>query len=142
MQLVVHEIKADGVSQQVVPTRTMLLSAIRPHIYKHGSPTGSLIVQVCATDGTVIAESDPLTISSISTATYFHGYVRFDVKASLRRNASYLIKVMSGDGYSFSESAYCGVCSDFDLNKYTKQYTPTGYNDDPLDLEFWELKYK
>lgn len=138
MKLLVFEIQEAGVYQTVKPTRNVNIEAIRPHLYVHANPAGTVKVQVQDSSGGLIAESTALTIADISAATYFHGKVRFYINASLRKGETYRIAVVGAGGYSFSESAYIGVCNSFDLSTYDASYSPNvGFNA-PLALEIWE----
>lgn len=141
MNLVVHELTASGISQKVIPSERTNVVAIRPHIYRHLFPAGSLKVQILDSASVVVAESALVPISSIETANYFHGYIRFDVNAYLQKNTEYTIKLV-GDGYTFAESAYVGWCGGFDLGKYPANYVPTCNLDKPLDVEIWKRTEK
>jgi hypothetical protein len=117
-------------------TENAHIYAIRPHIYKHGSPAGSLVLDVLDANGKLIKSSSAVTISSISTANYFHGYVKFDISLPVTSGKTYQIK-LRGTGYTFSASAYIGWCNDFDLRKYTADYSPNTGIDAALDMEIW-----
>jgi hypothetical protein len=141
MKLIVHELKAAGLSQTVVAPRNMILSAIRPHIYRHNLPTGTLAIEVRDALNTLIATSESITISTIGTKAFFHGYVRFLVDAYLKKGQSYSLKLV-GTGYSFSEPAYVGWCNGYDLGKYDSTTVPADIYQSPLDLEIWERTEK
>lgn len=141
MKLIVHEIST-SVSQKLTPDANTQVSVIRPHIYVHNKPTGTLKVQVAMPDGTLVAESAWLDIQTICTLPYFHGYVRFDVSANLKRGVEYMVSVVAGGGYTFSESGYVGVCNDFDSRKYDISSPITHPWYAPLDVEVWNLSYK
>jgi hypothetical protein len=99
-------------------------------------------VQVATSDGLLIAESDEVNIQDMTTLPYFHGYIRFDVSAHLKRDVEYTVSVVAGGGYTFSESGYVGVCNDFDSRKYNTSATVTNPQYAPLDLEVWSLSLK
>lgn len=139
MKLIVHELGPAGLSQKLIPDRNMFLAAIRPHILRYGRPTGSLKVELRDTTNDLIAESNVVNISDIGSADYFHGYIRFDISAGLQKDTEYVFKVVGGDGYSFSESAYIGVCNDYDLRKYPTSYPVAEGVYAPLDMEVWTL---
>ena len=141
MTLLVHEIYT-SVYQSVRPTKNINIGAIRPHLYIHNVPTGNLKVQICESDGTLLVESPTTNISTISAGNEYHGYVTFYVDAMLLKNTDYLIYVVSGGGYSFNNSAYVGVCNDYDLRKYQPNYTVNHPRFAPLDLEIWSLSQK
>jgi hypothetical protein len=141
MRLVVHELVTE-LSQTLKPSKHTNVCAIRPHLYIHNAPSGSLKVQIKTSDGVLISESEELVITEITDAVYFHGYVRFDIKAFLMRDIEYQVCVVGADGYSFSESAYCGVCNDYDLKKYEAEYEQSAGLSAPLDIEVWALSSK
>ena len=141
MKLIVQEI-ATSVSQKLRPYRNVQIEAIRPCIYVHNKPAGALKVTVSTTDGLLIAESSEVNISDMTTLPYFHGYVRFDVSAHLKRDVEYMVSVVAGSGYTFSESGYVGVCNDFDARKYETDTNVAHPRNAPLDLEVWSLSLK
>lgn len=137
MKLIVHELKTSLYQQIKVKEDNLLLYAIRPHLYKHGNPAGTLKIQLQDSNSKVIANSETLNISAISAATYFHGYVRFLISSPLTNLVSYRAVLIPGGGYSFSESAYIGWCKDFDLRKVNALYSPNSGLNAALDLELW-----
>lgn len=145
MDLIVYEMKPQ-VYQALTATKDTLVKAVRPHIYRHLSPSGSIKVQIKSSDGaTLLGESEAVAISSIeSGSNYFHGYVTLSFNASvwLTAGTTYRIYIVGTGGYSFNESAYVGVCTDFDLRKYTAAYSYTTDYQAPLDIEMWELSLK
>jgi hypothetical protein len=144
MKLIIQELDAPVV-QAVTPDRNLNVVAIRPHIYRHNFPNGSLKIQVLDESDSVLAESESVDIVEIGGQTplsFAHGYLRFDVNVSLRKDTEYKFKLMSGDGYSFSEGAYCGWVNGLDLAKYPVNGTPDGHFQHPFDYEVWERKVK
>lgn len=142
MKLVVNELREEGVAQIVTPPRHVLVEAIRPHIYRHGFPSGTLKLQILNGGGEVVAESNDVPINSIGTLSYFHGYIRFDITAYLAKNESYVINLVGDDDYAFDESAFCGWVNGLDLGKYAaNEIIATSWNA-PLDLEIWERTVK
>jgi hypothetical protein len=142
MKLIIHELQSDALEQVVTPDKNTIVSAIRPRLYRHNFATGSLKVQIKDDTDTVIAESAAVNISDIGTAAFFHGYVRFYVDAYLKKNQTYTVCLVSADGYSFDESAYCGWVNGYDLGKYATATPPADAYAYPLDLEIWERKVK
>ena len=141
MKIIVHEILT-AVSQILTPSENTIVSVLRPHIYVHNKPVGTLKVQISTVDDELIAESNEIDIQTMTTLPYFHGYVRFDVNAFLKANVQYKVSVVAGGGYSFSETGYCGVCNDFDLRKYETDVPVTHPRFAPLDVEVWSLSLK
>ncbi len=131
--------------QPIKADKNMYVVALRPHLYIHGNPAGNVKVQIQDANGYVVAESATETIANLKTLgaytlDYVHGYFRFYVNASLIDQVSYRLAVVCGGGYSFSESAYVGVCLDWDDTKISLNYTPVNKFQYPLDFEIWERK--
>lgn len=137
MNLLVHELISELSQEMTTPREAVQVEAVRPHLYKHNEPVGTIKVQVTDLNDQLIAESDALTITNISDAAFFHGYVTFYVNVQLRPDTTYRFKVVAGGGYSFTESAYVGVCNAFDLEKYSADYSPSNGANACLDLELW-----
>lgn len=142
MKLIVEDLSS-GIVEQKFTTGDfpVNLVAVRPHMYKHLAPAGSIVMQLRDASGSLLKSSDALTIASITAASgnYFHGLIKFDLKAGLLPNTTYRFR-MTTTGYTHSESAYIGWCRDFDLGRYDATYTSdTGLNA-PLGLEIWENK--
>lgn len=136
MTLIVHELTGSGLSQIVRRDRNTIVEAIRPHLYRHNFATGSLKIQIL--DGaTLVAESALVPISSITTAPFFHGLVRFEIDAYLAKDTDYTVKLVGEDGYTFDELSYVGWCVGFDLGHYDPTYEASSLLDYPLDLEIW-----
>jgi len=139
--LVVFELQSDDLKQEIkVKDQNVQVAAIRPHIYRHRFATGSLFVEVQDVNDKIIITSNTIAISAIGTLDFFHGYVRFDIEASLQAEAVYRISLRSTGGYVFAESAYIGWVNDYDLQKYDRNFTPTNDIAAPLDMEIWERK--
>lgn len=135
MKLLVHEIYTE-VYQTVIPTKNVNVEAIRPHLYLNNFPAGNVLVKIHDSSGELVSESEALEISELSTEPYCHGHFRFYIKAHLKAGTTYKI-VISTTGYSFSESAYIGVCNSFDLSAYPANYSPNIGVNAPLDIEIW-----
>lgn len=136
MKLVVHEIKTDPLFQTIVPTKNRNVGVIRPHLYIKGVPAGNLKVQLTSSDGTLLAESASVAISSILAVGEFHGYVSFYLNAFLKKSVSYQVNVVAS-GYTFSESAFVGLVGGYELKKYPNLLPATHPRTAPLDLEIW-----
>lgn len=111
-QILVHELGLtgtydDGRRRQriLVKDANQHITAVRLHIYKHGSPAGSLYVQLQDASGNKMKDSDAVTIASLSSLSYFHGMVKFSITASLKRNTAYWLE-LKGSGYSYGANAH------------------------------------
>jgi len=142
MNLIVHELTSEVLEQSLTTGNDPVqLEAVRPHLYKHNNPAGNLYVELRNSSGALLKTSSAVSVQSITDISnaYFHGYVRFNLKAGLLPNTTYLLRLVSS-GYAFSESAYVGWCNDYDLRKYDVDYIPSGNTIAPLDIEAWEMK--
>lgn len=122
-------------TQQVEATADAQVHAIRPHLYIKNNPAGSLRVNILDSNNRLIESSDTIAISAITSALYFHGYVRFLIEEPLKKGEIYHIRLVGTSGYSFTDtsSPLVGWCFDFDLAKYPK----AAGVDSAFDLEIW-----
>lgn len=139
MRLVVHELVTELSQRIKVGGRDLQLNAVRPHLYKHRSPAGSLFLEVQDTSGRLIKATETIAISAISAATYYHGVIRFSIDLQLRATASYLL-VLKSTGYSFAETGYVGWCNDYDLRLAEPDYSPAAGIHAALLWEPWIKK--
>lgn len=139
--LVVQEVDLEVV-QEIERSTPVNLYAIRPHLYIHNAPAGSLKIQVRDSNGYLVGESETLTIANIKTdagaGNFYHGYVRFLCNIPLMANTVYQVVIVGTAGYAFNSSAYVGVCCEFENRKYAVDYSPNDGTRSPLDIEFWE----
>lgn len=126
------------VYQSIKASKDMFVIALRPHLYIHGAPTGTVKVQVQDENGRVVAESSTQTITDLKTLAYAHKYALFYINANLVEDSFYRLAVVCGGGYSFSESAYVAVCLDWDNPKTEATYSPSAGFNGALDFEIWE----
>jgi hypothetical protein len=141
MKLVVYELET-SITQEIETDEIILLESIRPHLYKHNNPAGSLFLEIRNLSDDLLFTSESVTIQSIHDAAgeaYFHGVVEFPINASLAKNTKYNI-ILKSSGYSFSELSYIGWCNGYDLKVVENSYVPAGDLADALIMEFWERK--
>lgn len=139
--LLVHECDAGNsntVFQEIIPTKNINLSAIRPNLYIHNGPSGTVKVEVRDEFNRLIKASATQTITALKTLAFAHGYFRFNIDTPLIKNVKYRIAVVCGGGYTFAEGAYLGVLKDWDDKKTDQSYTPNVDFNAPLDFEIWE----
>jgi len=140
LKLLIVELQDDDLKQQLrTPDRTVHIDTIRPHIYKHRNPAGDFFIQIQDVNEKIIKNSNTLTEAQINSADFFHGYVSFELNASLTANTLYNISLRS-TGYTFAESDYIGWCKDYELKKYDRTYPNNEGLSSALDMEVWELK--
>lgn len=139
MKLAVHELRTELSQKITTGDKPVWVEAIRPHLYKHGSPAGALYLEVRNAQGYLIATSQPVVIADIPGLPFFHGEIDFPLETSLVANATYFV-TLKGTGYSFNESAFIGWCNDFDLRKMQPSYSPSNGTRAALLLEIWERK--
>jgi len=144
MDLLVAELDTFLYQEITIGDHDIFTYAMRPHLYIHNAPSGSLTMQIRDANKRLIEASETITIATMRTAfsnvAYIHSDFRFLIDAPLKKNTNYFIYLVPSGGYSFSESNYIGWCNDFDLRKVTADYaSPVGYNS-PLLLEIWDRK--
>lgn len=137
MKLLIQEHIATNLTQNLTRTEPAIVEAIRPHIYRHNFPAGTVKVQIHDNLSVLIAESNTVNISAMGTMAYFHGYVKFDINAHLKKNVAYTVSLVSA-GYVFNEASYIGWVNGHDLAKYPITGVPASSYNYPLDLEIWE----
>lgn len=137
MKLIVSELINNNLYQTIKPSETTHVEAIRPKLYYHNNPTGEIRLQLLDNNGELIAESSYLDMATITSAQYFHGYVRFYINASLSANVNYRIRLKTRY-HTPSETSYIGWCHEYDNIKNTPTYTVGGTFSNPLDLEVWQ----
>lgn len=145
-QLIFDEL-FDGVvfSQNIVLNRNISLAWIRPWIYKEGTLTsGQFRLEVY--DGVTLLKTvdiDYTTINDNITATYAHGYIRFDV-APLALNVdddeeyhTYTLK-FSMVNYTDNPNGYIAICREWENRKYNIYGSlPDGDLEEPAGLELY-----
>lgn len=150
MKLVMKELGLGPVTEQEItsPDSHSMLSAVRPHLYRHNFPLGSLKIALLDSNKVFLQHSNSVNIADIDIddgplgRAFFHGYVRFDIDYPLVANTNYWLRLDS-TGYSFSESAYIGwVKDDPDHRKYDALYSPNLGMNAPLDVEIWARSRK
>lgn len=124
MDLVYEEDDTLWLQRFITGSKEIAMTHVRPYLYKHGSPAGTVKVQILDSSQVLIKETSTLTITDISTATYFHGFVRFELEMGLARETSYYCKLVTS-GYSFAEANHLGWCRDYDLRVVDASYTPS-----------------
>lgn len=139
MDLIYTDLDTEA-SQEITMINDCNLVYIRPHVIKHGSPGGSIKVQVLDENDYLIGESSSVTVASISTFDYAHGYVRLPIDVPLKAGSTYKINLVGHSGYTFSDANHVGFCRDFDLRKVRAAYTSNLGADSAYDIELWERK--
>lgn len=139
----VHECEAgSSLYQEFTASDNMDVVAIRPRLYKHNNPAGSLTVKIKDSNGYQVATSSSVAISDIHStfgANYAHGYYRFYVAANLVSGQTYRV-YLENSGYAFAEGAYVAWCTCNDLQRVSADYSPTTGLNSPLDFEIWERR--
>jgi len=140
MTLIVEELLTTLTLEVTTDAKVKQVYAVRPHMYRHGSPAGSVYVEIRTTADAVVATSDTRAITSIGTGTYWHGKSRFVVSAHLAPNTTYKV-VLIASGYTFAEAAYLGWANSFDLASLEATYTPAVGFSAPLAVEMWTRRH-
>lgn len=141
MQLIVEEL-VTSISQSItVGSGNIATKYLRPYLYKHGTPAGSLYIEIQDENGEKIGVSETITIASITSAsnTYFHGWVRFETTIPLKSTETYNV-VLKSTGYTYSASAFVGWCLGWDNAVADADYSPSGDIQKALNLQIFGTK--
>lgn len=136
MTLVVHELVTFLAQPLTATLKNREIVAVRPHLVKYGNPAGSFYLEIQDQSANPIATSNALTAAEISSASYFHGHVKFDVSATIRLGRTFRVALKS-TGYTFSESNYIGWCNDYDSRIYSLGFDDPAIDQMPLDVQIW-----
>lgn len=142
MRIVVFEVNTTAVRQKLTTgAKPVMVSAIRPYIYKHLAPAGSVYLQIQDSAGNKIKDSEVIAISTLSVSNYFHGFYRFLVNFGFAANTTYYIELKT-TGYTYASNAFVGWCSSFDLqNSIGVTYSPSSGFSAPLGLQLWSYDH-
>lgn len=131
-------------SQRLTAEETIIVGAIRPHLYIQDSPAGSLRIDIYdSADTTLIASSESFTIADIKTAAgitddHFHGYIRFYLDWGMVAGTTYTIRLVGHSGYAYDANNAIWWAKDFDLRKYAAVYSPSAGFNSAFDVEIWD----
>ena len=148
MKVVVEELS--GTLSQTFSTKNRLqVKSIRPYIYKHRSPAGTLTIEI-EQNSTTIATSTGVTSADIETNTastsinFYHGYYRFDFTDQFHIEKGNFTVKLTSSGYTFGESAYFGWVKPHENISIPIDYDQTGKGDEsnPFGIEIWTRKGK
>lgn len=141
MRILVHELNVATVRQKITPTENLLVYAMRPYLFRWLAPAGTVFLRVTDADGRKIKDSEAITISSIGTGNYWHGYQKFLIDVALKADESYYVKLMSS-GYTYGALAYVGWVSSHSLNNaFASSYSGANGQTAPLGLQLWSYKF-
>jgi len=130
-------------SQSFTLTNGMSLTAVRPYIYKHLNPSGSLLLEVKS--GATVLTSKTILISEIITnvaSNYFHGFYTFTLDNEIFLTpGTYTIDITGSGGYTFSELAFIGWVRDYNDLIYSVDNDTTSKDiQKPLTFQLWGYK--
>jgi len=146
MYLVVNELESSLTVDVVFDGTNSEVHAIRPYLYVHNSPAGSLKVSLMDSAGTTTIASKEMTIAALiaglnSFSNYYHGYVLFELdNTAFIADGNYKIKLEGTNGYSFDEADYIGWISEHEDRKNDMNFTPAGDDENSFSYEVWSYK--
>lgn len=109
MRIAYHELGLDGNSALIrIKDRPVFMDHVKVHIYKHLAPAGTLRLLLCDRNNVITLASADVIISTISSANYFHGMVKFDLQYPLAANTEYYLVMNTAGGYSYDPNAFVG----------------------------------
>lgn len=134
-----HHVLRGTLFQELTATADVNMVAIRPHLIQFGSPAGNLIIQLQDVTGKLIATSNTVAISTLSTLSFAHKYFQFDITHPIK-SGDIVRVVLTSSGYTFAEGDYIGWVNGFDLGKYSETFGALGDVDSALDVEVWQKR--
>lgn len=142
-KIVIEELNA-SLEQGFTALERINVEAIRPLLYKHRSPAGSIFIEI-EQNSVVIATSTAVTSAIIeansdsTTINFTHGAWRFDFGANINIEEGDFIIRMTSSGYTFTDSAYFGWHKPHDNITITIDYDTSQLQDEgnPFGLEIW-----
>jgi len=142
--LTIHELGNEEAEFEQVLTleKDILINAIRPYIYKHNSPAGTIRMAIWKNAAEIAygeltsTEMENLD-DDLANFDFAHGHMRFDLNRFVRlRKGEYTIK-MSSTGYTFSESAYFGWVKAHEDIRYSINGVSQNAFENPYTVELW-----
>lgn len=91
-----------------VKDRPIFMDHVKVHIYKHLAPAGTIRMQLCDRNNVIVLAYADVIISTISSANYFHGMVKFELKYPLAANTEYYLVMGTAGGYAYDPNAFIG----------------------------------
>mgnify|MGYP000753317968 CR=1 FL=1 len=142
MLVVVHELNLTEVKQKIIiGDRPLMIHAVCPYLFRWLAPAGTCYVQLQDENGKKIADSESLTISTIGTGNYWHGFQRFLLSASLKEGQTYYLALKTS-GYTYGAIAYLGWANSYELrNAGSASYSPSTGLNAPLGLRLWHYSF-
>lgn len=126
MRLRLYEVGVDNTWLGFTPSRNIDLNCLRVHLYKQGSPGGAIRISVTQAESlSFTLATHTVNVSEISSASYFHGFVKFNVAMNLKSGTPYFVYMSSTGAYSADASNYVAWAVSSGL---------------PNCIEFWENK--
>jgi len=138
MYLIVEELLT-SLEQTVVVSERTEIESIRPYIYLHGAPAGSLKLSIIS--GSTTLSSKTMTVAALISAaaitqTYAHGFVRFQLDDTVFIPAGTYIVKLEGVGYTFG-ATWAGWVKEYENLTNTPTTTITNDLDQPLSMQIW-----
>lgn len=97
-------------------TNKIELEHIRAKIFKKGSPSGKIKLQIFTTRGNLICESSEVNFSDI--LSNFIGFIRFDFQRNNLQIGNYIVKASISDYTRDGESNFFSMLYDFPVKIY------------------------
>lgn len=146
MYLIIDEL-VTTLDQEINITKGSEVKYIRPYIYKHGSPSGSIKMSIRDDSGEL--DSVTLTIAEIDAnlstpGTYYHGFVRFTFDNVVKLPVgTYTIRMEGTDGYTFvnSSTAHIAWVQEFENRTNTLSESSSLLFDNPHSVQLWSYKW-
>jgi len=141
--LLIEPIEAVPVEQTFKMFERLQVQAVRPYLYLHNDPTGSIKVAI-KYDGQKIASktltvAEILNLAELPAGQYHYGFFTFDIEAVLNIKTEYQIEV-SGVGYGYDPNSYFGWIKPHEnlINTFSESVLYDDQN--PFGFQLWGYK--
>jgi hypothetical protein len=136
--LLLETVENAPLAQNFEVTDRLQLVAIRPWLYLHNDPVGSIKVSLKFGAETIASKTltvaEILTLANLPAGRYHHGFFTFDLEAVLNIKTTYQITVEGADGYAYDPDKYFAwikphenLVNTFNENVLFDDQNPFGY---------------
>lgn len=142
--LVVAPLRTD-LSQtiSVQENKIINLAGIRPYLYLHNSPTGTVDLNIKYSATTIATKTFDLAQVKTDLGTaddYMRVWYRVQFDDVVNLNEGQYDIELSSNTYSFSSSSYVAWVQEHEYLTNTLGYTPAGDQENPFSLQLWEYR--
>lgn len=139
--LVLEDLITTPIEQDILLEKSILVNAVRLHLYKNKNPSGSLKLSVIK-NSVILATSINLISNlfvGITVTGFFHGYLLFIFNPVLVVNNSgtYTFKLEGINGYTYSSDNHIAWVKEHERRIAPMVDTLIDWTHSPLGMEFY-----